>query len=146
VFWGGNVETKRGVTIDYTRNVFHTRSRFAFDLGASGSYWTSNGDEEIFRTLSVYPLLRFFLVRTRPADMYFNYSLAGPTYISRTIIDASDTGARFTFQDFIGWGMFLGRNRRVNVEIGIKHYSNGNMFTRNASIKVPVTLSLGYTF
>jgi Lipid A 3-O-deacylase (PagL) len=146
IFWGGHVETKIGGTIDYERNVFHTKKRFAFDLGASASYWTSNGNEEIFRTLSAYPLFRFFLARIEPADVYFSYSLAGPTFISRTTIDGLDTGERFTFQDFMGVGAFLGKTRRLNAELGIKHYSNGNLFTTNASIKVPLTLSLGLTF
>ncbi|MEO8256452.1 MAG: acyloxyacyl hydrolase [Acidobacteriota bacterium] len=146
IFWGGNVETRRGFTVDYQRNVFHTRKVFAFDLGASASYWTSNGNREIFRTLSVYPLFRFFLARTEPADVYFGYSLAGPTFISRTMIDARNTGERFTFQDFIGAGAFFGKSRRMNAELGIKHYSNGNIFTSNASIKIPLTLTVGLAF
>ena len=146
IFWNGNVETRRGFTLDYERNVFHTRKVFAFDLGASASYWTSNGNREIFRTLSVYPLFRFFVARIQPADVYFGYSLAGPTFISRTMIDAQDTGERFTFQDFMGVGAFFGKTRRMNAELGIKHFSNGNIFTRNASIKVPLTLTLGLAF
>src|SRR5262249_40921827 len=61
IFWGGDVDTRRGFTLDYQRNVFHTRKVFAFDLGASASYWKSDGDRQLFRTLSAYPLLRFFL-------------------------------------------------------------------------------------
>ncbi len=146
IFWGGNVETRRGFTLDYERNVFHTKKRFAFDLGASASYWKSNGDREVFGTVSAYPLFRFFLARTQPADLYFSYSLAGPTYISQTLIDGRDTGERFTFQDFMGVGAFFGKTRRMNAELGIKHYSNGNIFTKNASIKIPLTLTLGLAF
>jgi hypothetical protein len=146
IFWGGNVETKYGFTLDYQRNVFHTRKVFAFDVGASASYWTSSANQEIFRTLSVYPLFRFFLARTDPADLYFGYSLAGPTLISRSVIDAWETGERFTFQDFMAVGSFFGKPRRFNAEIGIKHYSNGNIFTRNAAIRVPLTLTLGVAF
>jgi len=146
IFWGGNVETRRGFTLDYQRNVFHTKKLFAFDLGASASYWNSNGNREIFRTLSAYPLFRIFLARARPADVYFGYSLAGPTYVSRAVIDGRKTGERFTFQDFMGVGAFFGKTRRMNAEIGIKHYSNGNIFTRNASIKIPLTLTLGLAF
>jgi opacity protein-like surface antigen len=146
IFWGGNVQTRRGFTLDYERNVFHTKERFAFDLGASASYWISNGQREIFRTVSAYPLFRFFLARTEPADVYFSYSLAGPTFLSTQVIDGRDTGAQFTFQDFMGVGGFLGKTRRINAEIGIKHYSNGNIFTTNAAIKVPLSLSLGVTF
>jgi opacity protein-like surface antigen len=146
IFWGGHVETKAGLTIDYQRNVFHTKKIFAFDLGASASTWSSNIAGESFNTLSAYPLFRFFMARIEPADIYFCYSLAGPTLINRTTIDGLDTGARFTFQDFMGIGAYLRKDRRLNAEIGIKHFSNGNLFVTNASIKVPVTLTLGLTF
>jgi hypothetical protein len=146
IFWGGNVQTKQGFTLDYERNVFHSKNWFAFDLGASASYWNSNGTQQIFRTLSVYPLFRFFALRTDPADFYLAYSLAGPTYLSQSLIDGRDTGEQFTFQDFMGVGTYVGPTRRMNIELGIKHYSNGNIFTRNASIKVPLTLSVGLAF
>jgi hypothetical protein len=146
IFWGGRVETRHGVTIDYQRNVFHTKKVFAFDLGASASTWLSDGNGDAFSTLSAYPMFRFFFVRSRMADVYFNYALAGPTFISRSLIDNQDTGAHFTFQDFMGIGTLLGRDHRFNVEMGIKHYSNGNLFMANKSVKVPLTFSFGYTF
>ena len=146
VFWGGNVEARRGFTITYERNVFHTKERFAFDLGASAGVWKSNINKDVFTTLSAYPMFKFFILRIDPADVYFTYSLAGPSYISETVIDGSDTGANFTFQDFMGIGMYFGKDRRYIGELSIRHYSNGNLFTRNASIKIPLTLSLGLTF
>ena len=97
-------------------------------------------------TLSAYPLLRFTILRTRPADVWAMYSLAGPTYISKTIIDGRDTGRRFTFQDFMGAGAFAGKGRRVSLSVKINHYSNGNLFAENAGVKVPITFSIGYTF
>jgi hypothetical protein len=146
IFFGGDVRTRIGVTIDYQRNVFHTKKIFAFDVGASMSAWNSNRVKETFRTFSGYPLFRFFLVRTRPVDAYLTYSVAGPTYISSAVIDEADTGARFTFQDFMSLGAFLGKARHLNVELGIKHFSNGNLFTRNSSVMIPLTLTLGYAF
>ncbi len=146
VFWAGTVETRRGVTLDYQRNVFHTRTRFAFDVGGSASLWKSNERKEVFRTLSVYPLLRFMVHRTARAEYYVDYSLAGPTYLSPVVLDGRNTGVRFTFQDFMGVGAFIGRRHRLNIEIGIKHYSNGNIFTHNAAVKIPLTLTVGRTF
>jgi Lipid A 3-O-deacylase (PagL) len=146
IFWGGNVETAHGFTVDYQRNVFHTKRVFAFDLGGSVATWTTNANGDVFRTMSVYPLFRFFVVRAEPADVYVCYSLAGPTAISPTLLDGRDTGAHFTFQDFMAVGAYLGKSRRLNAELGIKHYSNGNLFTTNASLKVPLTLTLGVTF
>jgi hypothetical protein len=46
----------------------------------------------------------------------------------------------------MAFGAFFGKARRINAEIGIKHYSNGNIFASNAAIKVPLTLTLGWAF
>jgi hypothetical protein len=146
IFWGGNVMVSRGFAVHYERNVFHTRKVFGFDVGTSAGFWKSRDNGEWFRTLSLYPLFRFTLLRTRPADLYFNYSLAGPTYMSKTVLDGLATGNAFTFQDFMGMGFFLGPDRRLNVGVKINHYSNGNIFTDNAGVKIPYTFNVGYTF
>jgi hypothetical protein len=80
------------------------------------------------------------------ADYYFYYSVAGPTYISKTLLDGEETGRHFTFQDLIGIGSFVGPGRRLNAEINIGHFSNGNIFPYNAGVKVPLTFCFGYTF
>lgn len=146
VFWGGLVKVDRGVAAHYDRNVFHTRKRFELDVGTSASWWRTRTDREPFTTLSVYPLFRFMLVRTARADVYACYSLAGPTFISRQTLDGLDTGRHFTFQDFIGAGSYVGRHRNIVVGVKINHYSNGNIFTTNAGVKVPVTFTAGYAF
>lgn len=146
VFWGGEARVDRGGAIHFQHNVFHTARVFSLDVGTSASVWSSRVRDDSFYTLSVYPLLRWTLVRTAPADLYFAYSLAGPTLISKVIIDGLDTGRHFTFQDFMEAGGFLGRGRRLNAGIKINHYSNGSIFTQNAGVKVPLTVYLGYAW
>jgi hypothetical protein len=146
IFWGGNVPIDRGAAIHYERNVFHTRKIFALDFGGSLSYWRSQGLHDTFATASVYPLLRFTFLRTEPADLYFMYSFAGPTFISRSIIDNVGTGGRFTFQDFMGFGAFIGKSRNMSVGVKITHYSNGNLFIENGGLRIPLTINLGYAF
>ena len=146
IFWGGHVDTKQGASIEYERNVFHTRKLFAFDIGASWSTWQTDARGQTFTTLSAYPLVRFFLIRNDTADTYFSYSIAGPTYISEYQLDDLNTGAKFTFQDMMGVGAFLGKPRRINAEISIKHFSNGNLATSNAGIKIPLTFKVGWIF
>jgi hypothetical protein len=146
VFWGGNVRVDRGIAVHYDRNVFHTKKVFALDFGASASSWRSQTDRQVFSTLSVYPLLRFIFLRTHPADIYAVYSLAGPTYISQSVIDGRNTGNHFTFQDFMGLGAFIGRSRNVSLGVKINHYSNGNILTENAGIRIPITFNVGYAF
>ena len=146
IFWGGSAQVKRGVTLHYQRNIFHTRKFFSLDWGASLSHWTSRIEDAPFNTASLFPVFRFTLLRTRPVDFYLDYSLAGPTTISRVLIDGNDTGRHFTFQDFMGVGFYAGKGRHVNAEVRIAHYSNGNLFPHNAGLSIPLTFNLGYTF
>ena len=146
IFWGGNAKVDFGVAPHYERNVFHTRKIFALDVGASAGFYRTRQKSDRFYTLSLYPLLRLTFLRARVADMYFAYSLVGPTYISKIVLDDLDTGRHFTFQDFMGIGWFAGRSRNLNVGVKINHYSNGNIFTQNAGVKIPLTFSLGYAF
>jgi hypothetical protein len=72
--------------------------------------------------------------------------VAGPTYISRIEIDSLEIGKRFTFQDFMGVGSYIGKNRRVDIEVRIAHYSNGNLFPKNEGVMIPLTFNLGWTW
>ena len=146
IFWGGHAKVDFGIAPHYERNVFHTRKVFALDVGASAGFYKTRQNDERFVTLSVYPLFRFTFLRARVADMYFAYSLAGPTYISKVILDDLNTGRHFTFQDFMGIGWFAGANRNVAIGVKINHYSNGNIFTQNAGVKIPLTFSIGYAW
>jgi hypothetical protein len=146
IFWGGHAKVDFGIAPHYERNMFHTRRLFALDVGVSGGFYKTRQNNDRFFTLSAYPLFRFTFVRVRRADMYFVYSLAGPTYISKVVLDGLDTGRHFTFQDFMGIGWFVGRERHINMGVKINHYSNGNIFTQNSGVKIPLTFSFGYAF
>jgi hypothetical protein len=147
VFWTGNVSIASGVALRYERNVFHTRRVFGLDLGTSVAHWQDGGNAGQFFTLSAYPLLRFTFLRAPIADVYGFYSLAGPSFISVTAVDGRDIGThRFTFQDSIGVGSFLGAGKRFMAGLSVAHYSNGNLFPKNPGVTIPLMLSIGYTF
>ena len=146
IFWGGSVEIKQGLALRYHRNVFHTRKVFALDIGTSLSWWQTRKEKESFYALSVFPVFRFNVIRSSAVDLYLNYSVAGPSYISKLKLDSLETGRHFTFQDFMGIGIYTGKKRNVNAEISINHYSNGNIFTENAGVKIPLTFTMGYAF
>lgn len=146
VFWGGEVKMKTGFTFNYQRNIFHARKVFALDWGAGVGIWTSRINHSHFFTLSAYPVFRFTAIRSKTADFYAEWSVAGPTYISKVIVDGEPTGKHFTFQDVMGIGMFAGKKKTLNAGIRIAHYSNGNLFPRNGGFMVPLTCTLGYAF
>jgi hypothetical protein len=147
IFWGGDVKVKRSlISLQWERNLFHTKKVFAIDLGVSYAEWRSREADAAFRTLSMYPVLRFTFVRSTQADVYASFSEAGPTYISRVVIDDLPTGSHFTFQDFMAVGVFVGPRRRLNIELNLNHYSNGNLMAENAGVMVPLALKVGYAF
>lgn len=146
IFWGGDVKTRRGISIHYQHNIFHTRKVFSLAYGASFGWWQSRDERNPFYTISLYPLLRFTALRMRSEDIYFNYSVAGPSFISKTVIDKKNTGRHFTFQDFMGMGIYFGKKRNYNTEIRIAHYSNGNLFPENVGVMIPLSFYIGYTF
>jgi lipid A 3-O-deacylase PagL len=147
IFWGGDVKVRRSVvSLQLERNVFHTKKVFALDFGVSYSAWRSLQANDAFHTLSVFPVLRFNVVRTRQADMYVSFSEAGPAYISRVTIDGLAMGGHFTFQDFMAAGVFIGARKRLNIELNLNHYSNGNLMADNAGVTVPLAIKLGYAF
>lgn len=145
IFWGGKAKVKQGIAIHYTENVYHRRKVFAFDLGLSFSYFSTSEQSEEFWTLSAFPIFRFTVLRTRPLDLYLNYSVAGPSFISKEDLDGYKTGPKFTFQDLMGMGVFVGKNREINAELRIGHYSNGNIFPKNQGVMLPLTFCLGYS-
>lgn len=146
IFWGGGIELEQGWTLRYQRNLYHTKKVFAFNLGLSASYWKSREQGEEFYSLAVAPIFQFNVVRAKPFDLYLFYSVAGPSYLSKVIIDGKKSGKHFTFQDYMGFGIFTGKKRNLNFELNINHYSNGNIFTENAGLKIPMTFTVGYGF
>lgn len=146
IFWTGDVTAKDGTVLMYERNIFHTHQVFSFDVGTSASFYDSKVNNTAFETFSVFPDMRLWFIRSRLADFYFMYSLAGPTYITRKNIDNINTGGNFTFQDLLGIGMLLGKHKHFNMDFRIGHYSNGNLLPNNPGIQVPYTFSIGYAF
>ena len=146
LFWGGSVKVRQGFSFNYQRNIFHAAKVFSMDWGVNFSMWQSDLNREESFTLSIFPVLKFTFLHSKPADAYIYYSIAGPTYISKSIIDNKLTGENFTFQDNIGLGVFFGEKRNLNAEIKIGHYSNGNIYPNNPGIKIPLSLNLGYAF
>ena len=146
IFWGGDAEARQGISFDYRRNIYHTAKYFSIDWGVGASFFKSNIKKESFYALAAYPVFRFNFLHSKPFDGYVYYSIAGPSFISKTVIDDVDTGENFTFQDTMGLGFFMGEKRITNLEFKIGHYSNGNIFRENPGVKIPFSINLGYAF
>ena len=115
MFWAADVRGAHGFSMNCQRNVFHARWIFSLDWVAGLGFWKNEKNSESFAAVSVCPVFRFTAVHSKPADVYFNCTLAGPTIISRTIIDGENTGRRFPFQDpdfaFLEWQSISAKRR-----------------------------------
>ncbi|MAW16793.1 MAG: acyloxyacyl hydrolase [Flavobacteriaceae bacterium] len=144
IFWHGDLEAKSVFSLTYQRTAFRTKRYFSLDWGASFTFFNTPKKSSLY-ALSIFPVLRFYLFRTKGVDFYTNYSVIGPTYISKSTIDGIKTGTEFTYQDFMGVGAFFGSSKQYNLDVKIMHYSNGNIFTQNAGVAIPLVFSFGYT-
>lgn len=146
IFWKGDLKIKSGGSFMYERNVFHTHKYFSLDVGASASTYLTKVNDTSFQAFSVFPEIRVWLMRAHLMDLYFMYSVAGPTYITRSNMDGINLGGRFTFQDLLGFGLLIGKDKHLNINAEIGHYSNGNLLPNNPGAQVPFMFSLGYAF
>lgn len=146
VFWVGEVKAKHAFSVTYQRLIYRSEKIFSLDWGASiTAFQSSNNRENVF-AFSIFPVLRFYLLRRKGYDVYTNYSLIGPTLLTKSDIDDAKTGPKITYQDAMGVGVFFGKDRKYNAELRIMHYSNGNIFTRNDGVAIPLQFTLGKTF
>ena len=146
VFWLGEVRARHSFSITYQRLAFRTQKIFSLDWGISGTVFQTEAQKETVFAFSIFPTLRFYLLRKKGFDMYTNYSVIGPTFLTKSNIDALGTGPKTTFQDTMGLGVFFGKKRTYNFELRIIHYSNGNIFTENSGVAIPIQFTFGKTF
>ncbi|WP_397447539.1 acyloxyacyl hydrolase [Polaribacter sp. R77954] len=146
IFWVGEVKAQHALSLTYQRLIYRSEKIFSLDWGVSATYFQSRkGKTDVF-AFSIFPTLRFYLMRKKEFDFYANYSIIGPAYISKADIDGFESGPKITYQDTMGFGIFFGDKRKYNIELRIMHYSNGNIFTRNDGVAIPLQLTLGKTF
>lgn len=143
IFWHGDSKISDALSFSYQKTVFRTEKYFSLDWGISlTAFKTIKTDTNAF-AVSIFPVLRFYILRQKGFRFYLNYSVIDPTILSKADFDGLDTGPSLTYQDFMGWGMIIGKNRKLNLEFKIMHYSNGNFFPNNAGIDVPLMFNIG---
>lgn len=142
VFWLGEVKAKQSFMITYQQTAFHTEKLFSLDWGVSISGFQTLNNISVY-AVSIFPMLRFFIYRNSFFDSYINYSIIGPTILSKKNIDGFKTGPKITYQDFMGLGAYFGKKRNYNIELRIVHYSNGNIFPENDGVDIPLMITIG---
>lgn len=116
-------------------------------FAASAGHWWSEGAPK-HHSLNIYaiaPVLRFYVAKTSYFDSYAEISI-GPSYLSHTRFDDRNLGMHFAFQDEVGLGATMGKNRQFYATLSALHYSNGSLCAKNAGITAPIMVTAGYRF
>ena len=111
-----------------------------------GYYWAHGAEHH--RSLDIFavaPAIRYYFTKTDYVDPYIEASI-GPSYLSQTRFSDRNLGMHFAFQDIIGVGAIMGKEKRLNVSLSAMHYSNGSLCSMNAGITLPLMLNVGYKF
>ena len=146
IFWYGDAKAQHTFHLNYNRTVYKGKKIFSLSWGSSLTAFQSTLEKEWVVALSIYPQLNFYFWRNEDFNMYANYSVIGPTYISVSDIDGLETGPNVTYQDFMGVGAYFGKNNSYNAELKIIHYSNGNIFNKNDGVAIPLVFTFGKSF
>ena len=146
VFWVGEVKAAHSFSLTYQRLAFRTEKIFSLDWGISITAFQTEATKENVLAFSIFPTMRFYLMRRKDFDMYTNYSLIGPTILTKGNLDNLKTGPKTTYQDIMGLGIFFGKKRSYNAELRITHYANGNIFPQNSGVAITIQFTFGKTF
>lgn len=144
IFWKATLKVNDGVQLVYQRLLFHTQKRFSVYIGGAVSRYSFGSDT--FYAESVFPAIRYWIIRSKNVAIYFSYSVAGPTILSRRVLGYKDLGGYFIFQDTMGLGLLWGRHHAFHLDVRWVHYSNGDILPQNPGFDVPVMVYLGYSF
>lgn len=135
---------EKGMMITYERKLLDFFALLSGYGGCNLASWRLNGDQ-IFTT-SAFLACRVWALHLPFAHSYLEYSLFGPTLLSKESFNQFDFGSNFLFQNFFGVGIELGEGRGFCIDLKILRYTKPDSSLLDFSIHVPILISAGYLF
>lgn len=141
---GDNPSVEKGVMILYERKLLDLAGFVSAYVGCNLARWRMAQDQ-IFTT-SAFLSCRLWLLHLPFAHTYAEYSVFGPTLLSKEHFHDQTFGTNFLFQSFYGAGVELGEGRGFSIDLKIVRYTKTSEPTADYSIYVPILVSMGYLF
>lgn len=69
----------------------------------------------------------------------------GASWMSHDNLGHRDLGAKYAFQDLLGFGLVFGKRQEFDLSYHFLHYSNAKLFSPNEGIDIKYLFSLKYT-
>jgi hypothetical protein len=138
-----NIE--KGYMLFYEKKLFDISSFLSFYAGGNIGKYHKDGDSLYSGSLSL--ASRVWLLHLVVIHPYVEFSLFGPTVLSKNQIKDVDLKSNFLFQNYISLGTELGRGSGLNLELKAVKFFRANLVkSESDGVKVPLLLSLGYLF
>ena len=153
----GSGQRNETVGFDYSFYRFERSERQHISVGVSYTRLETNAAvNDSLYAVSVYPQITLYPSATsriaahspRWAAPFFFVRALGPSYISEGRLGSRRQAEHFSFQAQVGVGVQLnpGADRRAEMAVSWKHFSNANLNRHNDGFDMPLVISLGMTF
>lgn len=140
--FGPSVE--RGTMLLYERKLLDLMGFISGYMGCNLGRWHMNGDQ-IF-TASAFLSARVWVLHIPFAHTYVEYSIFGPTLLSKEIFNENNFGSNFLIQNFYGAGLELGEGSGLSIDLKMIRYIKHDQPSSKFSIHVPILVSVGFLF
>lgn len=112
------------------------------------AYWGTHdhlqpGERDSIIIIALAPVFRIQTKNDAGIRPYVEASIGG-AWMNHDKIGHRDLGAKFAFQDLLGFGLVFGKKQQFDVSYHLLHYSNAGIFAPNQGIDVNYLLSFKY--
>lgn len=97
--------------------------------------------------ITILALAPVFRLQSNSSDGMKPYAEAsvGASWMNHDTLGHRDLGAKFAFQDLLGFGLVFGKHQQFDLSYHFLHYSNAKLFPPNEGIDVKYLVSFKYT-
>lgn len=114
-------------------------------LGAGISAFWNDYDDKSVLIFSVLPSLRYYFAESELFKPYV-FATGGPSYLTEKKLGRQLLGGYVAFNDFIGVGTYVGRERVWSAGWCWRHISNADLYKPNEGFDVPFCFFIGRRF
>lgn len=134
----------RGVMGLYEYTLFDVFGAISIHAGANVGRWHSGPDQIV--TGSAFLSGRLWVFHLLFIHPYVEYSLLGPTLISKEVFSEVGFSSNVLFQNFFGVGVEVGEGRGFSVDLKTIRYYHTDTLLPQQGFRVPVVASIGVLF
>ena len=141
---GKDKGVERGYMALYEHVILDTMGTFSIHAGGNVARWTSANDQIV--TGSAFLSGRMWVLHLLFIHPYVEYSIFGPTLVSKESFGDLKFQSNFLFQNFFGVGVDIGEGTGFSIDLKTIRYYESQNFHPNDGFRVPIIASVGFLF